>query len=105
MEKLTDHLIGKHVLIRSNMSGVHVGVLLSVSGNAVRLKASRRLWEWKVASNAGISLSEVAIAGIDHAGSKVTAELPDAVILDVCEIIEAHGLCVATVYGADTYKP
>lgn len=105
MTKLTDHLIGKHVVVRSNMSGVHLGILLHVEGTGVRLENSRRLWEWRVAGNAGISLSEVSIVGIDHAGSKIAETVPDIVIYDVCELIEAHSMCIVTVHGAATYKP
>ena len=102
---LTDHLIGKHVLIRSDMSGVHFGTLVHVDGAGVRLADSRRLWEWQVANNAGISLSEIALAGIEHSGSKISASLPDIVVFGVCEIIEAHGLCIATIQGAATHQP
>ena len=105
MTALTDHLIGKHVLVRSNMSGVHLGTLLHVEGTAVRLANSRRLWEWYVAGGSGISLSEVAIAGVDNNKSKITEVLPDIVIYDVCELIEAYGMAIATIESAQTYKP
>lgn len=87
------------VLIRSAASGVHYGTLIEVQGNIVRLKDSRRLWRWKIAG-AGISLSEVAISGIDHNGSKITSVLPDLIVMDVCEIIPTYGLARATIEGA-----
>lgn len=105
MENLAQHLIDKHVLIRSDQSGVHLGILVAVSGMAVRLKDSRRLWEWAVAGNAGISLSEVAIMGINHKGSRITEVLPDLIVSGVCEIIPAHGMAVATIMGAETSRP
>lgn len=104
MENLTQHLINEYVLIRSNMSGVHFGTLIAVSGNSVRLKDSRRLYEWHT-GGAGLSLSEVAISGIDHKGSKITETLPDLIVGDVCEIIPAHGMAVATIQGAKVAKP
>ena len=104
MEKLTQHLIGKRVLIRSDASGVHHGTLIDVEGASVRLKDSRRLWVWDT-GGAGISLSEVATSGIKHEGSKITAVLPDLVVTGVCEVIETYGLCDATIDGAAVAKP
>jgi hypothetical protein len=45
-------------------------------------------------------LSEVAIVGIDHAGSKITMVLPDIIVSGVCEIFPAHGMAIATIEGA-----
>jgi hypothetical protein len=104
MQNITTHIIGQKVLIRSNDSGVHHGTLLAVEGTSVRLKDSRRLWEWSTGGT-GISLSEVAICGIDHKGSKVTMALPDIIVAGVCEIIPTHGMCDATIRGAPVHKP
>lgn len=99
--------VGKHVLIRSADSGVHFGTLTAASFGAqlgtVVLADSRRLWEWKTANN-GISLTDIAIAGIDHAGSRVSPTVPEIIIAGVCEIIPAHGLAVATIAGAADAK-
>jgi hypothetical protein len=104
METLTTHLIGQQVLIRSNMSGVHYGTLHAVSGNSARLENSRRLYKWSTGGK-GVSLSEVAITGIDHANSQITAWLPDIIIGDVCEIIPTHGMADATISGAKVHTP
>jgi hypothetical protein len=89
------------VIVRSSDSGVHYGYLAEVqdSGKTVHLTNSRRLWEWKVAGD-GISLSEVAITGINHAGSRIGATLPDLFVMGVCEIIPAHGMATATIESA-----
>mgnify|MGYP003626593449 CR=1 FL=1 len=104
MENIVQDLIGVKVLIRSTDSGVHHGILTAVSGSTVRLKNSRRLWEWSTGGT-GISLSEIAICGIDHAGSKITMTLPDLVVLSVSEIIPTYGLADATIEGAAVAKP
>tara|TARA_R110000822_G_scaffold184415_3_gene323747 strand:- start:457 stop:771 length:315 start_codon:yes stop_codon:yes gene_type:complete len=104
MDKLVSHLIGHRVLIRSADSGVHHGTLVAIDGTAVRLENSRRLWEWSTGGT-GLSLSEVAICGIDHKGSKITMVLPDIIISGVCEIIPTHGMCDATIDGAPVHKP
>ena len=92
-------LIGQKVIIRSADSGVHHGTLTSVDGTTVRLADSRRLWRWKIAGQ-GVSLSEVAILGVDHAESVITMTLPDILIMGVCEIIPTHGVASATIEGA-----
>jgi hypothetical protein len=97
-------MINKQVLVRSVQSGVHYGTLIEWEGDVVLLHNSRRLWQWSVGKS-GISLSEVAICGIEHAGSKITMTLPEIVVLGVCEIIPCHGMAVATIEGAEVYKP
>lgn len=105
MNNLTADYIGTKVLIRSADSGVHFGTLDAVDRDAVRLTDSRRLWAWRIANGSGISLTEVAIAGISHDGSRISMVIPSIVVSGVCEIIPAHGLCVATVESAPVAKP
>lgn len=97
-------LIGKKVIIRSNMSGVHFGTLTEWEGTIVRLADSRRLYKWSTGGT-GVSLSEVAICGIDQKESQITMTLPDIVVMDVCEIIPCHGMAIATIEGAELHKP
>lgn len=104
MENLAIELIGKQVIIRSNDSGVHYGTLSEVSGNNVKLLNSRRLYRWSTGGT-GVSLSEVAIMGIDQKESRITENLPYIIIGGVCEIIPTHGMADATIRGAATYKP
>jgi len=96
-----EHLIGTPVIIRANDSGVHYGYLEAVAadGATVHLRNSRRLWRWKVAGD-GVSLTEVAITGVDHVESRITTTLPDLFVMGVCEIIPAHGMATATIEGA-----
>lgn len=99
-------LIDTPVIIRSSDSGVHFGVLTHIEVGTmltVRLSNSRRLWAWKTA-NDGISLSDVAIAGIDHGGSRVSPHLPTIIISGVCEVIPAHGAAIATISHAPDAK-
>jgi small nuclear ribonucleoprotein (snRNP)-like protein len=94
-----DNFIGQKVIVRSSDSGVHHGTLRAVDGTTVQLKDSRRLWHWKIAGQ-GVSLSEIAILGVDHKESKITMTLPDIIIMGVCEIIPTHGIASATIEGA-----
>ena len=91
--------IGEKVIIRSDQSGVHHGILHAVDGDTVHLKDARRLWKWKIEGQ-GVSLSEVAILGVDHAESKITMMVPDIIVMGVCEILPTHGVASATIDGA-----
>jgi hypothetical protein len=91
--------IGQRVIVRSVDSGVHHGTLVAVDGSTVVLEDTRRLWRWKIAGQ-GVSLSEVAVLGVDHAESKISMELPSITIMAVCEIIPTHGVASATIDGA-----
>lgn len=91
--------IGQQVIVRGDASGVHHGVLHAVDGSTVHLKNARRLWRWKITGQ-GVSLSEVAILGVDHGESKITMMLPDIVVLGICEIVPTHGVASATIDGA-----
>ena len=97
--KMYQEFIGQKVIVRSSDSGVHHGILHTVDGNTVHLKETRRLWRWKIAGQ-GVSLSEVAILGVDHAGSKISMMLPDLIVLGVCEICPTYGVASATIDGA-----
>lgn len=47
--------VGKYVIARCYSAGVHAGEVVSVDGENVVLKDSRRLWSWK--ANDGVALS------------------------------------------------
>jgi hypothetical protein len=104
MQEVRDAMIGKHVIIRSRSSGVHLGTLAAWSGDEVFLKDSRRLWRWSTGGT-GISLSEIAICGIDQSESKITMVLPELAVMGVCEVIPATAMAVATIMGAEVHKP
>lgn len=82
-----------YVIIRSANSGVHAGYLISLDGDSVELKDSRRLWCWVAAKMTGqlASLSEVAVYGINSADSRsrIAATVPQVLVLGVCEILWA----------------
>jgi ferredoxin-fold anticodon binding domain-containing protein len=96
--------IGEKVIIRSNQSGVHHGILQDVEGTIVHLKDARRLWKWKIAGQ-GVSLSEVSILGVDHVESKISMMVPEIIIMDVCEILPTCGIASATIDGAPVGQP
>lgn len=76
--------IGKYVIARCYSAGVHAGEVVSVDGENVILKDSRRLWSWKAKD--GIALSGVAQNGITSE-SKVDVVNPIIALTGVCELI------------------
>lgn len=76
--------VGKYVIARCYAAGVHAGEVVSVDGENVILKDSRRLWAWKAGD--GVALSGVAQHGI-KVGSKVDVVNPVIYLTGVCELI------------------
>ncbi len=74
--------IGDFVLIRTNFAGIHFGTLFNRDGMEITLTSARRLWSWEGA----LSLSEVAMNGIDIKKSKISVSV-DAIIITAIEII------------------
>jgi len=94
-------MIGKKCIFRSYSSGVHFGELAEKDGKEVIIKNARRLWYWKT-TNKGISLSEVALAGLAK-DSKVCAPV-DAIWLEAIEIIPCTKEATKSIEAADEYK-
>ena len=78
--------VGKYVIARCYAAGVHAGEVVSVDGENVLLKDSRRLWSWK--ANDGIALSGVAQHGITSV-CKIDSLNPEIYLTGVCELIPA----------------
>jgi hypothetical protein len=81
---LINPVVGKYCIARCYSAGVHAGEVVSVDGENVILKNSRRLWSWK--ANDGIALSGVAQHGIKR-DCKIDTENPLIYITGVCELI------------------
>ena len=62
---------------------------------------SRRLWRWHTGGkDKGVSLSAVALTGIDASKSTVEPVLPEITLLDALEIILASDAAAATIEAA-----
>ena len=85
---LDDFCIGKCVIIRTFSAGVWCGTLKQKAGKEVILENARRMWKWWCRKS--ISLSGVAIYGINREKSKITAPVP-LVWLEAIEIIPISG--------------
>jgi len=89
---------GQPVIVRARDAGVHYGEYQAHAGREVRLSNARRLWYWKTLK--GISLSDLAVNGINAADSRIAATVPDQLVLDACEIIAVREDAAATIREA-----
>lgn len=82
----TPHL-GKRCIIRTYASGVFCGIPVSQDGRMVEIKDCRRLWSWKATES--VSLSSVAVNGVDPTACRFPETVPTMTVLDALEIIPA----------------
>jgi len=94
-------MIGKKVIIRTYSAGVWFGELSEKSGNEVVIKNARRLWRWKAAES--ITLSAVALHGVDQSKSKIVEAVPEQ-WLEAIEIMPCTFKAVESLEGAPNVK-
>jgi hypothetical protein len=94
-------MIGQKVIIRTYTAGVWFGELQQKAGNEVILINARRLWQWKAAKS--ISLSAVALYGLDYSGSKVVSPVL-SIWLEAIEIMPCSADSISSIEGAADAK-
>lgn len=87
--------IGKKCIIRTYASGVFFGTVVAQSGRMVEISECRRLWSWKASE--GISLSAVAVNGVDPKNCRFPVATPTQTVLDALEIIPASPACITSI--------
>ena len=80
--------IGQEVIIRTYSAGVWFGRLKEKASDEVILTQARRMWRWW--ANESISLSGVALHGINQEKSRIAGAI-DSVWLQAIEIIPISG--------------
>ena len=85
---LNSFAIGQEVIIRTYSAGVWFGRLKEKSGKEVILTEARRMWRWW--SKESISLSGVALHGINQEKSRIPGAV-ESVWLEAIEIIPISG--------------
>ena len=93
--------VGEKVIIRTYSAGAWFGLLSEKSGSEVILNNARRLWRWQ--SKKSISLSAVAIYGIDKSKSKICAAV-DKQWLEAIEIISMSSAAIKSIEGAENVE-
>ena len=87
---------GKYCICRCSAAGVHAGEVVSVNGDTVILRNSRRLWQWQARD--GLALSGVAQNGL--AGGKIDTLNPEIWLSGVCEIIPCSNAARESIQNA-----
>lgn len=87
--------ISKKCIVRTYASGVFFGTVVAQSGRMVEISECRRLWSWKASE--GISLSAVAVHGVDPKNCRFPVATPTQTVLDALEIIPASPACITSI--------
>lgn len=90
--------VGRYCIVRCTGAGVHAGEVVSVSGDTVILRDSRRLWQWT--AKAGVALSGVAQHGIKASASKIDSANPEIYLIGVCELIPCSDAAKESIQNA-----
>lgn len=99
---IDSEFLGKYVIIRTYSAGVWAGFLYKKAKNEVILKDARRMWKWHAKES--ISLSGVALHGINEPNSKICGPI-EKVWLEAIEILETTDLSQKSVQGAKIAAP
>lgn len=75
---------GDFVLVRTYSAGVHFGTLSERNGQEICLENARRLWSW----NGALSLSEVAMKGVNISNSKISVPVDEIILTQAVEVIK-----------------
>ena len=94
-------MIGQKVIVRTYSAGVWFGLLSEKSGSEVILKSARRMWRWHAAES--ISLSAVALHGINQDKSKIVEAVPMQ-WLEAIEITPCSEVAVKSLEGAENVE-
>lgn len=90
-------MIGKKCIIRTYSAGVWFGEIAQKSGTEVIVKNARRMWRWHAAKS--ISLSAVAVHGINQAKSKIAPAVEEQ-WLDAIELTPCTATAITSIEGA-----
>lgn len=96
-----NNMIGKKVIIRTYSAGNWFGTLTEKAGTEVIISDARRMWRWHCKKS--ISLSGVALYGINQSKSRIAPPL-DSVWLDAIEIIPCSNDAIKLIESADDAK-
>ena len=84
MSTMNKSVVGKYVIVRANVAGVHAGkvILADLEHNMIQLESARRLWRVYTRDKSG-SISDVAANGLKpDADHSIGATLPSVTIVN-----------------------
>ena len=90
-------MIGKKVIVRANVAGVHAGIVESINGTEITLVDAYRLWRVYTRDKTG-SISDIAVNGLQKGKAHMIGAKLERVL-----IVNPQGLEVAQM-TEDAYK-
>lgn len=91
----------RYVIVRTHSAGVFAGELVSRNGQEVKLKNSRRLWQWSGAA----SLSELAVNGTSNPSAcKFPVAMPAQELTQAIEIIDVTKKAKASIESVPVWS-
>ena len=85
-------LIGKHVIVRSNLSGMLFGILTAKNGTELTLKNVRKFYYFSGAN----TCEDLATQGaLNKENCKMTVEIEEMVISEYCQILPCTKQAIA----------
>lgn len=97
---MKSEFIGRYVIVRTQLAGVHAGILLEKKGTEVRLQGARRLWRWYGAA----SLSQLAMEGVKKpAECKFPCEVDKLEIMGVIEVLPCSPQSIESIKGVPVW--
>lgn len=94
---ISDHMIGKYVIVRTRNDGVNCGYLVAADETGVVIKDARRIWYHKPKDNKQCWYEGVANTGVSD-DSKLSASVAEKII------IEDYCLTLCSDEGANSLK-
>ena len=95
-----ESLIGKFVIVRSNLTGVLFGKLVEKRDLELSLENVRKIYYWEGAC----AVEQIAIDGVDIQNSKITVEVDAMTISEFIQIIPCSDKAYTSIKTAPIWK-
>jgi len=98
---ISEQFINQKCLIRTYSAGVWFGAVTMKEHDEIILENARRLWYWKTKTS--ISLSSLALYGVDEEESKICEAVPKIWLMPI-EIITCSSAAISSIENAPICK-
>jgi len=104
MASISDHqnaLIGRFVVVRDDLAGIHVGTMKAYEGRSCVLEDARKIYYWEGAC----TCHGIAVYGIDPAASLVAPRVESVITHAVVEVVPCSDEAVACLVACPEWRP
>jgi len=100
MNTIGENLIGKQVIVRSNLAGVFFGTLVSKIGTEIELKEARKLRYWSGANG----LEQLSLEGVRYPQKCQFTMAVDVVINTYEQLLECTEKAIESIKNVEVWK-